>query len=404
MAGTNSKILLFNAGESLDLNDLNNIGYGLSQRSWEWPDYANALNVAPIHATAYATLWGTPPVDKCVFTKGAGCIPKRVSNTESSLEPGFIGLWTSTAPPTVIVPASAPAAPAMRWIYVNAAQVTFTHTLNTDPTNNRWDIVTVKIDQVDGDASSRNFKDAATGVVTTTTPNKTRQLQATFTVTAGTPAATPTIPAVPAGERILFAVKNLAASAGLAAFFFNGSDSCRDFTIPWGPSMGYNTVPFRDMHTTTWVADGTSLKWAIKNTTNGVVLLPAPINDPTARLIGIHMRAKLTSGASIRLGWIETQVDAIGSALGNQQDISALFTIDSTDRDIFMDLRGQPFTGTDLTGPYWGSGNSVKQSKLPTGFGGGSGGGQHLVMQVFPQGGTSGAEKIYSVVWYFAKA
>jgi hypothetical protein len=70
----------------------------------------------------------------------------------------------------------------------------------------RIDIVQVKLEWESGATESRDFKDATTGALTTTTPNKKRRVKATISLKAGTAGATPAYPSPDAGYAMLGAV------------------------------------------------------------------------------------------------------------------------------------------------------------------------------------------------------
>lgn len=70
----------------------------------------------------------------------------------------------------------------------------------------RIDVVEIKIEYVNGSTESRDFKDATTGVVTTTTPSKKRTARITYQIKEGTPGATPAYPTVTAGFKAMCAV------------------------------------------------------------------------------------------------------------------------------------------------------------------------------------------------------
>ena len=68
-----------------------------------------------------------------------------------------------------------------------------------DPTDPRIDLVVIAPARVDDQTAVRNTKDPVTGVESTFTVDQRRRFGATITVVAGTPAANPSPPAVPAG-------------------------------------------------------------------------------------------------------------------------------------------------------------------------------------------------------------
>lgn len=75
-----------------------------------------------------------------------------------------------------------------------------------DATNPRIDLIEIKVTYIDGTPTNRDFKDATTGVVTTTTPNKERWVRVTAQINKGTPSATPAYPTPTAGFRAITAV------------------------------------------------------------------------------------------------------------------------------------------------------------------------------------------------------
>jgi hypothetical protein len=105
-------------------------------------------------------------------------------------------------------------------------------TLTTaDPTNPRWDLIEMKLDFVDNDAAdnvTRDFKDATTGVITSTTVVKKRKPKITVTLKTGTPAGSPTIPSVDSGYSALYALKVLAAGTSVT------DDNVIDYRLPAG--------------------------------------------------------------------------------------------------------------------------------------------------------------------------
>ncbi len=114
-----------------------------------------------------------------------------------------------------------------------------TTTLTTttgDATHPRVDLVEVKLEFVDADNTARDFEDAITGAKTTTNFDKTRRVQCTIQIKAGTPAASPAYPAPTAGYAVLAAVyvpalHNAAHSA----------DNLRDHRFPLGSVRVYDT-------------------------------------------------------------------------------------------------------------------------------------------------------------------
>lgn len=77
---------------------------------------------------------------------------------------------------------------------------------NGDPSNPRVDIIQMALSYVNDTTVSRDFKDATTGAVTTTTPTKRRRIQCVLSVKQGTPAASPRYPDPDAGNCVIAGV------------------------------------------------------------------------------------------------------------------------------------------------------------------------------------------------------
>lgn len=185
--------VLYNDGEGITHGDANNARAFLGARLFdqllarltgnlaaaEDPDItAEGGNDPGLTSLAY-TLHG----GECVIAQGS-------SSTKVKLLPGTILQRTAAA---------ADGAEAKMLAYtIRAGDVDLTIGAG-HATLNRIDIVQMKLELVDGDSESRDFKDAVTGALSTITPDKTRRVQATFSIKAGTAAATPTYPAPDSG-------------------------------------------------------------------------------------------------------------------------------------------------------------------------------------------------------------
>ncbi len=86
----------------------------------------------------------------------------------------------------------------------------------------RYDALSIAFAEADEDTESRDFKDGSTGDITTTTPNKSRNIVATLTLTAGIEGGA--IAVVPAGEHLLCYVKVLSGASVIDDIF--------DYTVP----------------------------------------------------------------------------------------------------------------------------------------------------------------------------
>lgn len=113
-------------------------------------------------------------------------------------------------------------------------------------TNPRIDIIQVKLEWETGGSVSRDFEDAVTRELTTTTPNKSRRVKATFSVKAGTASATtPDYPAPDTGYAMIGAVRVPALWAtGFSPDATGGSNAIiRQCTIPMGGIEAITVTP-----------------------------------------------------------------------------------------------------------------------------------------------------------------
>lgn len=108
------------------------------------------------------------------------------------------------------------------------AGTAFTHAA-ADPTLPRWDLVVASLARGAGGLENRDFKDATTGALTSVSLSKRRNVQLTTQLIAGTPNASPAIPAVPGGTLPLYAV--LVPAAYNAVFT---QDQIIDYRMPLG--------------------------------------------------------------------------------------------------------------------------------------------------------------------------
>lgn len=89
---------------------------------------------------------------------------------------------------------------------------------NGDASNPRVDMLQMKLEYVNDDLQSRDFQDATTHVLSTTSMNKKRQVQCTLSIKAGTPGASPVYPTPDSGYVPLACVVVGATYSGAAAF------------------------------------------------------------------------------------------------------------------------------------------------------------------------------------------
>lgn len=105
-------------------------------------------------------------------------------------------------------------------------------------TLNRVDMLQMKLELVDTDSTTRDFKDATTGVVTSTTFNKKNRVQCTLSVKSGTAATNPVYPTPDAGYVPIACVVVGATWAGAERMYFADVGGARtaihDLRMPVG--------------------------------------------------------------------------------------------------------------------------------------------------------------------------
>lgn len=195
--------VLFNDGEGLDFGDLNNAqrfarafacdvlqGQNLRTYDPECVGLTSALYAIGMGGTAWPTL-----------------AARTVSNREGTI---LQYLSTTDGSDATILA-----------YYLTGGEL-LTQLDAGDATNPRYDIISVKLDQVEGTSTTRDFEDATTRAKTSSATNKRRDVVLTKLVTKGTPAGSPSVPATPAGY-VRWALLYVPATFN-AAFVTTGED------------------------------------------------------------------------------------------------------------------------------------------------------------------------------------
>jgi len=370
MALTDSKVLLFNDGEAADYVDFNDVVKGASQRAWEWPGYADALPHALASSVAYETMFsGASEVDKMVYCKGPGA-SMTISGLNYRIGQGFLGMFAGTASPVVLDPK-------MRWIYVSSAH---SIAMTAAPAGQkRFDVVTIDIAESASDSEPRNFKDATTGALSTTTPSKRTKLAGTLTVTQGVAAGSPEPPAAPSAHIVALVLVNETAV-----------EKIYDCTMPFGlghTSIGLTHTP---SVTTNWGAQAGGALLAGAAGAVAHLFPPEFAGDPSARLLGVEIGYTLSSGFAVEVIDFESAAALSVNAL---RAITGDFTAGAGLRQR-VDLRGYPHRVAAATcHTFWGTGAPAKSALN-------SGSGKTVALRI-----TSGAtnDRIEWIKWLFAK-
>jgi len=260
-----------------------------------------------------------------------------------------------------------------------------------DATHPRYDLISLSLAYVDTDAADNEerFAEATPGVVTGATFVKRRKVVLTKTVTQGTPAATPVVPATPAGTRRWAAVY---VPANHNTFFIYshmrdmrrpaGLDTCLNYCADLGPHV-HSPAP------NAWTVDAAG---ALGATTSGkiVTVFPHLRARHNARLIGVRVFGSIDASTTIAL--VRRQIDVGAGGDATVLTWSSHGTISGPD--------GVLWTPSDDT-PVWGDGWEAG----PAAYVGYAGNDSHNTMLglKFTTAGTAG-DFLNGVEWLFAAA
>jgi hypothetical protein len=289
----NFKRVLFNDGEGLVHDDLNNMQAFNSARLLD--QYLSELRrnghmtFAEINSHDPELSCGQSVFDtsKLIFalTAGGGFIIPGGSSRQIRNREGTILQWTA-----------APDGDEEKLLSYRLAENEVNLTLDVgDATHPRIDIIEVKLELVDGDSESRDFKDAVTGGLSTISTDKTRRVSATIQVKKGTPAATPSHPNTTSGFASLGAVH---VPATHNAVFPRAN--LMDTRFPLGlkvcdvPSWQFD----RGNSAAAWVIGATAGQRSIgSSSSSDPFLVHCPIGGQTSRVIGVSLFGTWASGS-----------------------------------------------------------------------------------------------------------
>jgi hypothetical protein len=379
------KDVLFNDGEGLDYNDLNNIqryerarfyDLFLGQMMRGTVGGSDVLSTcaarASIDATQlYAHGWGGAAK---IFSNGAGGPNLQLKNFSGLIATYGGGALTGLAPQ--VLP-----------YHLDNEEVNPTFAA-ADPTNPRWDLVQIKINaEAGGTSTTRDFQDAFTGALTSTSFNKRFGSSITWNVKTGTPAGSPTVPTPDAGFFRLWAVFIPAAFGSNPILIDTGSTlNCpRDYRLP----MSLAQAPGSWVHTQAKDSFGA---WTYNNTDDRPVatagsqvqIWPCPVRGH-GRLVRLHVYGQLTAGANRKIELIRLVRLTSGTTQVLLRDVSATSIVGSN-----MATNGGYVYFADVGDiPYWTSGyNSPYSSQV-----------DQLAVRVTSQANT---DTIHSVGWEIA--
>lgn len=420
MAGRGAREVLWNVGEGVTDLDLNNLQRFLRAQATDW-DLASRGHWTTVGSVGVNAL--NP--QSHLFVMGHSCAPHVLGATRTiDVNSGLIIQWRSGGPGSQGIDSYQPGVidfddwgqdPYALVYFAANNEFTTVHAVG-DATNPRWDLVSIQLSTTAADAAdqeTRLVKNAG-GVISSGPFIKRRKVIATKTVTQGTPAASPTIPAVPAGHVPLYAIL-VPANHNTT---FPGTEDLFDFRVPLGsfvvdvlsrPEYERGSVAGAGADTLSNGAFG-----YVSSAAPGLHVMHMPLNVHGAhRLIGVGALVQDCPASDFKIKRSRT-ID------GGQQ--TALVDISSNSpgaHDLSTMLRGAGSAGggliqfeyrfgnlnltTSLAGvPVWGNGWSVGMRQDTELDGTGALNSFFRLVLDWTANGAGGGRKIQMVRFYFA--
>jgi hypothetical protein len=365
----------FSNGEGLTHGDLNDLQRMLEAKIWDQIIH-NQIGVVGTSSTARDPQFGGqdgtnhPSTRAYCLNPGAAYLRQGSANNKIQIAPGTLLQKVGTIDgldPELLA-----------YTFVGTEEFTLT---NGDATNPRVDLLEMRLEYITDTSTSRDFEDAITGVVTTTSVNKARRVQCTLNVKTGTPAASPTIPEPTAGYVPVGSVMvgNGWTTAGNAPIF--GVDTValnnvvvHDQRMPIG-LRAYDVDPSL-VKIVTAAALGASNEF-VSSTVTGANSFYIPCPDyGNVRLVAIaisHADNSIALGATVRLG--RSDGIASGWVTRNTLTVTTGTTtsyIDDTIHFFTFEAQHLPNVGPTITQsattkigvPLWANGNRCPNEKI----------------------------------------
>jgi hypothetical protein len=366
MANDLFKAVLINDGQGVTDSDLTNISkFNLSRLAEQmFERMAGTLAVASKDPEYYGT---NTALTSLIYTLTGGdaVIKQGSSNTKVTLTPGtiFQKLASTDGNEAQFIPYT-----------VGASDVDLT--IGAGGANPRIDILQVKLEWESGNSASRDFEDATTGAKTTQTTNTHRRVKATFSIKAGTTAATPVYPTPDAGYAVIAAIRvpaGWASGIGIDAAGFT-SAILRQCSIPLGieaitvtPGEFDYSMPGLAGWRRGTSGDGLSIHGSAYAASAGTDLCVwVPNGTQGKRIVGVKIQAKwATSGTVELVSWRYNTLTGYGADASKVDLSSVLVTTGGTLQEKFAHL-GQIADGSSdsdptaaagpIGDPFWASG------------------------------------------------
>lgn len=342
--------ILFNDGEGLDYGDLNNLQRYLRSQIWD------SVVGAQSRTAEYAA--GGSSTDLFAVGPGGAPYPSATARTMSieigTVAMGNLGTGTDAG---------------FKAYRIASGELAPQHADNATGSD-VWDIYQVKLEHIDNDAAdneTRDFEDATTHVLTSTSMVKKRKVRLTASIKRGTPGSG-TEPAVDAGYVKLYAVlvpNGIGAGVLLPA-------NVRDYRIP----IGYKVIDVPAAMALDRVNWTDATVGQIFTTTNGAIarIYPPAIGGYAShRLVGIGLQYRRTAADAMTVELTRADVAADITLTETQiRDLSASFPVNAPAteqryREVSL-YSGTPIwaNGQAAGFAYHGRSFSIPATDLPT--------------------------------------
>lgn len=335
-------------GRVITDTDLNEISRNMTRRAWEFPGYAGLIGFDQVGSSYTGAFEGLLIYSRIrgVYTYGEGLKPT-FSGLGSSIGAGFLGCYMDGDTPTR---PAAYGACKMHWVAAADGDIAYTHDAAASG-KTRWDLITVALSEVNASTVPRHFKDAVTGQVSSQAVIPARQTTMAATLTKGEESSgTPTMPSVPSGGHVLYAVK--VSDSAIVDLW--------DFTLPVGNLresivLARTGITFRDEWVVEAAADGAFGMISSLPHQGDLFVLPPPelMGSRSTLILGASVHHSLASTCTVSLCRLAMQESDQGHI--DIIDISSSFQMDSTLRRTTLDFCGYPGINKDKP-PIWACG------------------------------------------------
>lgn len=172
--------------------------------------------------------------------------------------------------------------------------------------NPRVDLVQMKLELIDDDSQTRDFEDATTRVITSTTPDKKKRVQCTLSVKTGTPAASPQYPDPDSGyvavAGVVVGTSYLTSTALIFGYDTAGANAVvHDQRMPLNV-QGYYNDAITGKGFSNWTLTSNNMGWINDDDSNDLRFF-CPKSGNTGRIVGIQFKyfGVVTGGGTISL-------------------------------------------------------------------------------------------------------